>query len=580
MIRLARSLILVPVVTFVFAAAAQTPPRDNRPRTASIGGRVTIAGKPAANARITITELGREEGGPFIHIEGGGAREVYKAVTDTEGRYRLSNLPEGKYEIQAMMGSCVREKPSPNETLTESVSLNEGETRGDVDFALVRGGVITGRVTDAEGRPLITRVVSLQIVNEQGQEREYRNHLNFESFQTDDRGVYRIYALRAGRYFVSAGGDSDGLAGATGKYPRTWYPGSTSENQAKAVEVTEGGEVTGVDIRLGVAKKTYEALGRVVDDETGRPVVGAGVLCMMTKGEDGGFGGYGGNSRTDEQGNFRFGGLAPGQYHVSLADYESFLTGKGRDYYSAGAKFEVYGGYVAGVEIRAKRGATIIGVAVVEGAEPSSRPNLSQVMIIAKSEPSSRNIEDENAFAMEMIPALSRIGSDGGFAVRGVRPGKVTLEAMGGADRSLQIVRIERDGADASGGILVTGAETISGVRIVLAKGSGVIRGQVQVAGGALPEGWRMNVFANGESATGRSGGYANVDSKGRFVIEGLLPGEYELMLILVAPPGLGPNSPNQPRLPAPVRQKVVVANGQEAQVTMTLDLSKQEERR
>jgi len=58
-------------------------------------------------------------------------------------------------------------------------------------------------------------------------------------------------------------------------------------------------------------------------------------------------------------------------------------------------------------------------------------------------------------------------------------------------------------------------------------------------------------------------------------VIEGLLPGEYEL--ILTAIPEINPNSPPPPveNMPARVTQKVIVTKGQEAQVTMTLDLSK-----
>ena len=126
-------------------------------------------------------------------------------------------------------------------------------------------------------------------------------------------------------------------------------------------------------------------------------------------------------------------------------------------------------------------------------------------------------------------------------------------------------------------GIVVTGREDITGVRIVLGKGSGVIRGQVQITGGALPNGWRMNVMARSEkSAAGFDpGGYAEVDSKGRFMFEGLLPGEYELMLI--ARQEFDPNSPPTPAqsMPATVTQKVVVTKGQESQVTMTLDLSK-----
>jgi hypothetical protein len=141
---------------------------------------------------------------------------------------------------------------------------------------------------------------------------------------------------------------------------------------------------------------------------------------------------------------------------------------------------------------------------------------------------------------------------------------------------SLKILRIESGGVEIGDGILVTGREEITGVRIILGKASGVIRGQVQVTGGALPEGWRMNVVTRGEKGSGAPGfgGQSRVDDEGRFVIEGLLPGEYELMLILTPAHGFDPNSPNQPRT-QPVTQKVIVAKGQEVQVTMTLDLSR-----
>ena len=114
-------------------------------------------------------------------------------------------------------------------------------------------------------------------------------------------------------------------------------------------------------------------------------------MCIRVKAADEsaaidgvGFGGFGGNAKTDEQGNFRLAGLAPGQYQLNLADYESFLTGGG-NYYSDGAKFEIHGGDVAGVEIRAKSGATISGVAVIEDADQSAKSSLSQTMLMAHS---------------------------------------------------------------------------------------------------------------------------------------------------------------------------------------------------
>ena len=475
-------------------ANAQTPQRDNRPRTASISGRVTISGKAAANAKIAITEVKNSllPGDLASSVEvsaalgGLGAGEDYSALTDADGRYRVTGLPEGKYLAHALLGGCVREKSSPNDSLLESMKLGEGESRENVDFALVRGGVITGRVTDAEGRPLIARVVSLQVVDEEGQKVEVHGGsnlmnlmMNSDMFQTDDRGVYRIFALRAGRYLVSAGGDSDItlMTGAVGKYPRAWHPDATDENQAKVIAVNAGDEITGVDIRLGVAKRTYDALGRVVDDETGKPIAGAGLFCIKAKGADENaiFGGFGGASKTDEQGNFRLSGLAPGEYHLSLADYESLLTGGGSGYYSEATRFEIHGADADGVEIRARRGATISGVVVIEDADPSAKPSLSQTMITANSgpsmQPSSQNEVDESALASAMTPVVSRIGSDGGFSLKGVRPGKVMIQAASITGGLLKIMRIERDGVDVSEGIIVgAGREQISGVRIVLGK--------------------------------------------------------------------------------------------------------------
>ncbi|HKQ90638.1 MAG TPA: carboxypeptidase-like regulatory domain-containing protein [Blastocatellia bacterium] len=486
MLRFTRFQILLSIASlFIFSAAnAQSPQQDSRPRTSSVSGRVTVAGKPSVNAKVVVTEVkdrpSPESQGFSIAQTGAGTAEDHGALTDAEGRYRVANLPEGKYEAKVSLGGHVREKPSPNESLIESFALGEGESRGNVDFALVRGGVITGRVTDADGRPLIARAVSLQVVDEQGGKTVApgsRNPMNmmmgFGGSQTDDRGVYRIFGLRAGRYLVSSGGESDVFTGAGGNHPRAWHPDAANENQAKVVEVTSGGEVTGVDIRLGAVKKTYEALGRVVDDETGKPVAGVGVMCIKVKADDGaaidgvGFGGFGGNLKTDEQGNFRFAGLAPGQYQLNLADYESFLTGGGT-YYSDGAKFEIHGGDVAGVEMRAKSGATISGVAVIEDADQSAKSSLSQTMLMAYSSPPSPNEANENAAASLMTPSASRVGSDGAFSLKGLRPGKVTIHAFIVTVGPLKITRIERGGVDMTEGIVLTGREDITGVRVVI----------------------------------------------------------------------------------------------------------------
>src|SRR5262245_22931274 len=91
-------LLLVAFNQSVLWAGAQTPQRDNRPRTASIGGRVTVGGAPAANALVMVTEVDPPSGGSG---PGGESRQraFIKLRTENDGRYRATGLAEGDYMI-------------------------------------------------------------------------------------------------------------------------------------------------------------------------------------------------------------------------------------------------------------------------------------------------------------------------------------------------------------------------------------------------------------------------------------------------------------------------------------------------
>jgi Carboxypeptidase regulatory-like domain len=132
-------------------AFAQAPDRDFRPRTASLSGRVTVEGKPSANITITATEdpQGIKEARIFSL---GGLEFVdpyfYKTTTDSEGRYQITGLPAGNYRISPQAPAHVPESNLLGLDASVRVTLDEGEAREKVDFALSRGGVITGRVTE------------------------------------------------------------------------------------------------------------------------------------------------------------------------------------------------------------------------------------------------------------------------------------------------------------------------------------------------------------------------------------------------------------------------------------------------
>ncbi len=69
---------------------------------------------------------------------------LYNATTDQDGNYRITDVPPGSYQIAPIAPAYVI---SGNPKV---VIIGEGEAVEDFDFALVRGGMVTGRVTDAD----------------------------------------------------------------------------------------------------------------------------------------------------------------------------------------------------------------------------------------------------------------------------------------------------------------------------------------------------------------------------------------------------------------------------------------------
>jgi hypothetical protein len=124
--------------------------------------------------------------------------------------------------------------------------------------------------------------------------------------------------------------------------------------------------------------------------------------------------------------------------------------------------------------------------------------------------------------------------------------------------------------------------EQIAGVRIVVVQPDGSIRGQIEIADGKLPVGWQLHISATPMKTTTsdggyptfrQGGGYAVADEKGRFVIERLIAGEYEVTLTAVVKmsqfewdkaPGI-----------SAVKQRVTVNGGTETPVKMLINLAR-----
>ena len=198
--------------------------------TASVSGKVTVAGKPAKGVSVTAS----------LNNQGYSPRTAaVSTTTNDEGVYHLTGLAAGNYKIAPYdPANFLAGGRNAWEPPGKDLSLSADETAENIDFDIARGGVITGRITSPDGKPMVEMLVSLDTVDPKV---VLPNKLNNPMYQTDDRGVYRIYGLPAGQYLVSAGEDKSGGSLSYGRekkgfYPRTYYPGSTEKSETTQID--------------------------------------------------------------------------------------------------------------------------------------------------------------------------------------------------------------------------------------------------------------------------------------------------------------------------------------------------------
>jgi hypothetical protein len=164
------------------------------------------------------------------------------------------------------------------------------------------------------------------------------------------------------------------------------------------------------------------------------------------------------------------------------------------------------------------------------------------------------------------------VGPDGSFRIVGLPPGKVGFQFYTyPVPKGLSLLRVERDGVEQTDGVEIGVGEEVSGVKVVVAFGTGVIRGQVKIEGGALRE--ASGIFITCRKIGSSAERYiqpVTTDLRGRFDFEGLLTGEYELSMTAAVTPVAGV-PPSSPRV---AKQTISIVNGKETEVTFVIDLN------
>jgi hypothetical protein len=250
-----------------------------------------------------------------------------------------------------------------------------------------------------------------------------------------------------------------------------------------------------------------------------------------------------------------------------------------KEFFGEPTRIEVQDADLSNVVVKVTRGSIISGVVVIEDVNDAAvKSKLQQMSLMLDVK---RRLEQPNTDRRSWNdePASSKIAVDGSFLLSGAPPGIASFYVWGGRENLFWIKRIERDGSEVRNNFEIKQGERISGVRVVCVYASGTVRGQVEIGGGRMPEDWQLSVQATSIAAAEnkdmtpafhRFPFFARVDEKGRFMIERIVPGEYDLELKAYV--RLGQNEWKSPPDFVDIKQRIVVNSGAETQVKFTFN--------
>jgi hypothetical protein len=501
------------VILLTQEPASQTSKPAQKP-PCTVSGRVVTAadGTPIKSSRVALIP---EHRGP--------ESQVYAATSDSSGRFTIKSVPAGRYQFLATHTGFVDQHYQSNGTDTGALlALQAGQEVKDVLFRMILASVITGHVNDEDGDPMaLTQVVALRRPTDE--EMEDREDLSSKSHelqpagmaQTDDRGQYRLFGLKAGEYYIKAvdqyepmyqimaSTDVELREALGSQYAPVYYPGVTQISQAETVLLTPGEEALADFVLRRI--KTVDISGRVIGAD-GKPADAFLYLEELPAADYGVFHGV----ETDAKGAFKVKGVAPGSYvlHAQQRSSEEAT-------YHASQKIEVGSDNMDSITLALGRGVNFVGRVEVSGAGPAQFQRMF-LQLVAHDDPSARawaQVKKDGTFQFLDVPdgtfAFSINGLEEGWYVKSARQGADDILAKGlevgkgDGGGTIQVV-VSNNGAELAGSITQDDKPTI-GARVRLTPD---------------PE-TRYNRL---QSRT------ASTDQGGRFSFTGLAPGQYRVV--------------------------------------------------
>lgn len=494
-----------------------------------IQGTVLAADGESPLAKATV--MLRKSGG-----RGGGGERT--ARSDDRGQYEFTDLEAGKYRLSVTRNGFLPQtygqkrfqafRRQPGGT---PLTLGDGQVLSGIDFNLIRGGVVEGRVADQDYEPLSRVIVTLSgYQTVEGQ----RVLTPVSRAQTDDRGQFRLFDIPPGSYFLSAtqGGGFPlfgrrgrrGRRGQRGRsFPPTYYPGVPSPEQATRIEVIAGGEVGGFHLTL-IEAYTYSVSGHVLASD-GSPAQSVRIVTVNRSGA--GQASLRGGAATDLQGAFTVAGLLPGRHRLIAH------RGRRQDPQIASASVEVIDQDIQGLMLALGSGASITGRIVSESEEPGL--DWRRISVDTRSAEGvgrglrfgggGGRVEEDFSFRISNLPGgLYR------FSVS-LPPGNHYVESIRAQGQDILDRLIEMNDQD-----------HLSGVEVRVSPNGSRISGRVESEeDGKAVDGATVLVFSADPQQRGSFSRFTRTtrtDQAGRYSLEGLPPAEYLVCALVEHEPG------------------------------------------
>jgi Carboxypeptidase regulatory-like domain len=511
------------VLAVLLTGLAQPPRRDTpvvpTPMgTASVSGRVLLgdtAGTPVRRAVVTL-----------LSTDGVDPRS---AITDNEGRFTVGGLPGGRYTLTAKKPAHLTSaygSRRPGRAGTTLV-VAAGQHLDQLEWTLPRGGVLAGRVTMPNGEPAPNTIVMA-----------IPQHLasiggvlssSEVSFQTDDRGAFRIYGLPADRYLlmvvpafgrgeIARRSDADyeeaiqklrqpviaapGASTASTAEPRpteaavgfapVYYPGTTTQSDATWLTVAPGDVKDGLD--FPVSTVPISTIRGTIVDANGAPVQAATIsVDMVGPALPISAGMSARANRPNARGEFTISNAAPGRYHVraraggvTMGAGGSLSISNEAQVNWAYAELTVTGANIDAFRLTLQPGLTFSGRMATTGA-PDAPTSWKGSSVTVQPVAAQGTVLNGLGLPQGSASRSGTVAEDGAFVVQGLEPGdyEVRLTLSPGISGRWSLASIQHEGRDLRDAPITFQSGSVTGAEVVLTSQPAELSGRFTSESGA-----------------------------------------------------------------------------------------------